>query len=101
MKKIFLFLIFCILIVAMSGCAPANHLVLTQGFAGKIYGFWWGILHGMIAPVVVWISLFRDDVSIYAVYNSGFGYNIGYIIGIMLWGGGAKGGSHYNKKRKN
>ena len=45
-------------------------------------GFWYGVWHGMIAPVAWFVSPFDDSVSIYAIYNNGGWYDFGYILGI-------------------
>jgi len=55
-------------------------------------GFLLGVWHGFIFPVAWLISLFTDKVAIYAVPNNGGWYDFGYLIGIMVFGVGAKGG---------
>ena len=55
-------------------------------------GFLLGVWHGFIFPVAWLISLFSDKVAIYAVPNNGGWYDFGYLIGIMVFGVGAKGG---------
>jgi hypothetical protein len=52
-------------------------------------GFWYGLLHGFIAPFAL-IGAFFTDVRIYAFPNSGWWYDLGIVIGISaLSGGGA------------
>lgn len=53
---------------------------------GKQYGFFSGLLHGFITPISFITSLFKDDVSIYAVNNSGAWYDAGFLIGSSGWG---------------
>jgi hypothetical protein len=51
-------------------------------------GFWFGLLHGAIAPFAL-IAAFFTDVRVYAFPNSGWWYDFGFIIGIgALFGGG-------------
>ena len=74
--------------------APArrNELENVEDADGKVAGFWRGLWHGMIAPLMVLVSLFREDVGIYETHNSGKGYNFGFLLGLMMVFGGNKGG---------
>jgi hypothetical protein len=55
------------------------------------YGFWGGLWHGIIAPFSFVISLFMDDVAMYAVNNNGGWYDFGFVLGAgILFGGGSK-----------
>ena len=56
-----------------------------------------GILHGFIAPITFLISIFKEDVAMYAVNNSGALYDLGFLIGI----GGFSGGILKSRKKKN
>jgi len=52
-------------------------------------GFWSGLLHGATAPFALVGSLFKD-IRIYAFPNSGWWYDLGFVLGIgATWGGGA------------
>jgi hypothetical protein len=51
-------------------------------------GFWLALVHGIVAPFALIGSLFMD-VRIYAFPNSGFLYDLGYLLGLSAWGGGA------------
>ncbi|MEM8697250.1 MAG: hypothetical protein AAGE05_14605 [Pseudomonadota bacterium] len=53
-------------------------------------GFLLGVWHGFIFPVAWVISLFVDEVAIYAVPNNGGWYDFGYFIGIVFLGVGAR-----------
>ena len=53
-------------------------------------GFLEGVLHGFIFPVAWIVSLFTDDIAIYAVPNNGGWYNFGYFIGVVFLGVGAR-----------
>ncbi|MBW2664359.1 MAG: hypothetical protein JRD93_20880 [Deltaproteobacteria bacterium] len=54
-------------------------------------GFWAGVWHGLIAPIVFIVSLFNSSVGIYEINNNGRWYDFGFMIGISgsLGGGGA------------
>ena len=69
----------------VSGCAGQNPLVGTLGTHG-VAGFWSGLWHGLICPIAFVISLFKHDVSMYEVHNSGNWYNFGFILGAGAWG---------------
>jgi hypothetical protein len=70
------------LVLLVSACASQ-----PPGEAGEP-GFWWGLLHGAIAPFSFIVSLFNDEVRMYAFPNSGRWYDFGFIFGVLLiWGG--------------
>jgi hypothetical protein len=73
--------------------AGPNPLVNTPDEAGRVAGFWLGLWHGAIAPVTIVRALFSKDVHVYEVHNSGNGYTIGFVLGVMLWGGGGRAGA--------
>jgi hypothetical protein len=71
----------------LSSCAAGN-----EKFDLDPAGFWMGLWHGLISLVAFVISLFNDAVTIYEVNNTGWPYNLGYILGVMIiFGGGSKG----------
>ena len=71
----------------LSSCAAGN-----EKFDLDPAGFWMGLWHGLISLVAFVISLFNDSVTIYEVNNTGWPYNLGYILGVMIiFGGGSKG----------
>ena len=53
------------------------------------FGFWYGLWHGFITPFSFIISLFMDDVAVYAVNNNGNWYNFGFVLGAMIIFGGS------------
>ncbi len=76
-----------LLIVLLSSCADAIQYQYAVDI--KPVGFWYGLWHGIIAPVSFIISLFDDKVAIYAVYNNGGWYNFGYLLGLSISLGGS------------
>lgn len=81
MKIIFL----CVIALIMTGCA--DHVPVSHSM--EPVGFFYGVWHGMIAPIAFIFSLFNDNVVIYAAYNSGGWYDFGFLIGL----GGLSGSS--------
>lgn len=55
-------------------------------------GFWYGLWHGIIAPISFIISWFDSDVAIYAIYNNGGWYDFGFLWGIggLTYSAGSK-----------
>jgi hypothetical protein len=53
-------------------------------------GFLLGVWHGFIFPVAWILSLFFENVSVYAVPNNGGWYDFGYFIGVVFIGVGAR-----------
>ncbi|MBR9922017.1 MAG: hypothetical protein GYB31_14345 [Bacteroidetes bacterium] len=93
MKKQHLyFLSFFLLLIVVSSCAP-EALCAEDVATQKAYGFFGGIIHGLLLPVAVIAKMFGLDTGIYAVNNTGFLYWLGYFLGFAVLGGGAVGGS--------
>ena len=53
-------------------------------------GFWLGVWHGFVFPVSFILSLFTDNIAVYAVPNNGHWYDFGYFVGIVFLGVGAR-----------
>ncbi len=70
--------------IILTSCAPGN-----EKFDIDPAGFWAGLWHGFISLITFIISLFNSNVGIYEVNNSGWPYNLGFIIGIMIFYGGS------------
>lgn len=86
MKNIRIFTI-ALLGLTVSACiAKQGPDAITPGGPG----FLEGVLHGFIFPVAWVVSLFTNDIAIYAVPNNGGWYNFGYFIGICVLGVGAR-----------
>lgn len=88
-------IVFVALIFIMTSCAET--VDLDTCLPEETLGFWWGLLHGFISFFTFIISLFKDEVAVYAVNNNGGWYNAGFIIGIMSFYGG---GTKASKKKK-
>jgi hypothetical protein len=61
-------------------------------------GFWFGLWHGFIAPITFIISLFPNDLRIYAFPNTGLWYDLGFMLGISGFSGGIFAGSRSRSK---
>ena len=69
---------FCFL---FRSCAPV-------GMTKEEYGFLYGIVHGFISPFVLIAKLLGANIGLYAEHNIGSLYWLGFILGVVLGGGG-------------
>lgn len=74
-------------IALLAGCAAQQ---AGSGVADGAPGFLLGVWHGFIFPVAWILSLFFDNIAIYAVPNDGGWYDFGYFVGIVFLGVGAR-----------
>ena len=74
------FLIVCFFVTMLSGCADSVSFSVADSI--QPVGFWYGLWHGMIAPISWFVSLFSDSTAIYAIYNNGGWYDFGFMLGI-------------------
>ncbi len=75
--------------LALTACAATQSdaaVAHTEATPGFLLGLW----HGFIFPVAWIVSLFADNVAIYAVPNNGGWYDFGYFLGIVVFGVGAR-----------
>lgn len=84
MKKILLLLAVTML---LTGCA--DHVTFEQAAKISPVGFWFGLWHGLILPFSFILSLFDNSVTVYAIYNNGIWYNLGFVIGVSSTFGGS------------
>jgi len=75
--------------LALSACA-ATQTDAAVAAAADTPGFLLGVWHGFIFPVAWILSLFMDNVGVYAVPNNGGWYDFGYFVGIVFLGVGAR-----------
>jgi hypothetical protein len=78
-------------VLFVAGCAAGDTRFTTEDPAG----FWYGLWHGLIAPIAFVISLFSDNVEIYERANNGGWYDFGYLLGLLCIGGGG----HQSQRR--
>ena len=77
-----LIIILLFAVTCLSSCAPEH-------YSASRYGFFYGLLHGVVIIFALIGKLIGLDVGIYAQHNTGFTYWLGFIIGIGALGGGA------------
>ena len=85
-KNLFMFLVILTVILVVTSCA--NYIDVATCLPDKIYGFWGGLWHGIISPIVFIGKVFgNDSVAIYAFNNNGNWYDFGFMLGIGGLGG--------------
>lgn len=90
--RIPLFLLVLLLTLALAGCAPGD-----ARFVESAAGFWAGLWHGLILLFTFIISLFRDGVQVYEASNTGGLYDLGFLLGVMIFFGA---GGHKSTSRR-
>jgi Na+-driven multidrug efflux pump len=93
-KNLNTFIRISMLMLLLVACTATQSTTLTNG---NVPGFWFGLWHGFIAPVTFIISLFPNELRIYAFPNAGLWYDFGFILGI----GGFSGGIFAGSRRRN
>ncbi len=97
-QKKALLIISGLLLLLLASCSNSENV--SACLDGYSYRFWGGLWHGIIAPVDLVISLFRDDVTVYAQNNNGAWYAFGFILGSGGWGFlGSKSGRKWKRDR--
>jgi hypothetical protein len=77
--------------MVLTGCAADPNPLADHTSTAGAAGFWLGVWHGIILPVMVFVSMIFDT-GIYQVHNNGGWYNFGFLIGLsMVLGGGGRG----------
>lgn len=78
-KRIFLLTILALaILVLFASCHPGHERYTVEDPAG----FFWGVWHGLISIFTLIGSIFSDTVTIYESHNTGFFYNLGFLIGV-------------------
>jgi hypothetical protein len=81
-------------------CAPGNDRWNQEVNPGHRAGFWAGIWHGLIVIITFIVSLFTNEVGLYEINNTGWPYNFGFLIGLLVSLGGGCRVSRGKKKMK-
>jgi hypothetical protein len=90
-KLLFLIIPFILLLLA---CAPGGGRYGNNHPAGFFTGIW----HGWIAPVCLIVQIFKPDIRIYEVANTGWWYDFGFYIAVISGFGSLSLTRHRKKK---
>ena len=66
-------------LLLLTSCAEVTPI--EQCVGSDPHGFWSGLWHGIIAPISFIVSLFSNEVAMYAVNNTGGWYDFGFVLG--------------------
>jgi len=82
-------LLLAVFVLLFTACADVTNIDACK--TTEPYGFLVGLWHGIIASVRFFLSLFMDNVAMYAVNNNGGWYDFGFVLGAgILFGGGSR-----------
>ena len=96
-KYIFIIALAVILPACLIGCVPGDG---SYG-AGNPAGFFWGLWHGVIVWITFFMGLFTGGAyTIYEAANTGWAYNLGFLLGLGSSIGGSIGGVHVGHKKR-
>lgn len=86
MKKKHLLLFFILVLTSclFVGCMPGDGSIKASSPAGFFSGVW----HGWIAPISLIFGLFKNNIRIYEVVNTGWTYDFGFYMAIISGFGG-------------
>ncbi len=103
MKKIFVLVLFVVLLLPLTACAPGSKIDLGKADTDILFtvpgpnpevnepaenesvaGLGTGLWHGLISPGTLIVSFFKPEVQMYEVHNTGQLYNLGFFIGMAL-----------------
>ena len=85
-------------LITIVGCMPGDGSYTAEEPAG----FFWGVWHGLIAPISLIWGLFNSEIRLYEPLNSGWAYDLGFYIAVV--GGFSSffsSGGNKRKKREN
>jgi len=80
-------LLCCSCLLLISGCADSVSFEAAAEM--ESVGFWYGLWHGLILPISFIVSLFSESTAIYATYNNGGWYDLGFVLGVSMTFGGS------------
>ena len=93
MKRVTLIVLLIFASLLLTGCLPGDGKNTEENPAG----FFWGVWHGWVAPISLIIGLFRDNVRVYEMANTGWWYDLGFYVAVV---GGFGGISLVRKKTR-
>ncbi|MCD4828424.1 MAG: hypothetical protein K8R90_03215 [Candidatus Cloacimonetes bacterium] len=76
MRRLMIILLALLILAALAGCVPGDGKHDDDDPAD----FWWGMWHGFIAVITLIWSFFSDNVRLYEVHNTGWWYDLGFMI---------------------
>jgi hypothetical protein len=84
MRTLLIVMLAGVLALMMTGCFPGT----GTGTPDDRAGFFTGVWHGWIAPLSLIVGIFKADVRLYEVNNTGWWYDLGFYIAVIAGFGG-------------
>ena len=84
MRTLSIVLLASFLALMIAGCFPGT----GTGEPDERAGFFMGIWHGWIAPLSLIVGIFKADVRLYEVNNTGWWYDLGFYVAVIAGFGG-------------
>lgn len=82
-----------ITLITIAGCMPGDGSYTAEEPAG----FFWGVWHGLIAPISLIWGLFNAEIRLYEPLNTGWAYDLGFYLAVI---GGFSGFFSSSKQKK-
>jgi hypothetical protein len=73
-------LTFMAVVLLFSACTQVSNI--DDCVVDEPSGFFFGLWHGVIAPISFVLSVFFEDIAMYAVNNTGGWYDFGFVLGV-------------------
>ncbi len=84
MKRLFKIAILIFIVSILSGCFPGDGKATVDDPVGFFSGIW----HGWIAPLSLILGIFKDNIRVYEMNNTGWWYDLGFYMAIISGFGG-------------
>ena len=72
-------LLLTIALITAAGCMPGDGEYTEDQPAG----FFWGVWHGLIAPISLIWGLFNSEIRLYEPLNTGWAYDLGFYLAVI------------------
>lgn len=79
MKQVLLILLLIFASLLLTGCLPGD----GKNTENNPAGFLWGIWHGWMAPISLIVGLFKPEIRIYEIANTGRWYDFGFYLEVV------------------
>ncbi|MDC7220259.1 MAG: hypothetical protein PQJ59_09980 [Spirochaetales bacterium] len=79
MKRLIKGFLLISVLALLSSCLPGDGKATAEEPANLLWGIW----HGWVAPVSLFFSIFREHLTIYESFNTGFWYDLGFYMGVL------------------
>ena len=89
-------LLLLIAIITIVGCMPGD----GNRTADQPAGFFWGVWHGLIAPISLIWGLFNSEIRLYEPQNTGWAYDLGFYLAVIGCFSGFSSSSRSKKGKK-